>query len=221
METYRYISQSTQNNPIQYLDDFFSNEVQIEDWLADIESWIHAGIYSPMVDLPHLEFGFLYCRLIQQLEVAHVITQQCLLHSPPSDRILPLPPIVPLLRDEVRIRKFASADTLSKFFTYQDLNGWYRTFDLLLTGIGAHPASQQGDRFGDHSVLIQHLIMLMNISLYNIYLNKGLKCAVPSYLIPEPAPTKAQQPLLLYKFTIDPHGSKAINHKQQVVIRFG
>ncbi|PPL00904.1 hypothetical protein [Parapedobacter indicus] len=184
-ENFRYVIKRVIKNPMIYLNDFFGSQTRINYWLRDINLIVNHAVCSDMACPALSESGF-HCRqLIEQVEVAYVIYKQCRLkkHVKPLEFFKTKKDYWAFVLDgDVTFDgKVNPADTLSKFFSYQSLLGWYETLDDMMMYL----ADQTGwgdERFGDRIVAIRELLLRLAQALYHIYDNGGLSVQMPSYL---------------------------------------
>lgn len=185
-ENFRYVTKEVIKNPMIYLDDFFRSQTKIQYWLREINLVINHAICSDMACPDLSECGFHCKQLIEQVEVAYVIYKQC--HLKKQDRPLEFFKTkndywaFVLDGDVAFDGKVDPADTLSKFFSYQSLRGWYETLDDMMmylvdqTGFG-------DERFGNRILAIRELLLRLAQALYHIYECEGISVKLPSYLI--------------------------------------
>ncbi|MBK1441873.1 hypothetical protein JHJ32_17875 [Parapedobacter sp. ISTM3] len=188
-ENFRYVTKGIIKNPMLYLNDFFGNQTRIKYWERDIHLLVNAAVCSELAKPPVIENGY-HCRqLIEQVEVAYVIYKQCNLKK----QRRPLG----FFKTQEDYWSFViegeaafdgdvnPADTLSKFFSFQSLEKWYKTLDDMMVYL-ADPTDAYDDRFGDKVVVIRELLLRMARALYDIYDNEGIFVRVPSYFIASP-----------------------------------
>ncbi|SEL83747.1 hypothetical protein [Parapedobacter koreensis] len=194
-ENFRYVTKEIIRDPMIYLDDFFRGQTRITYWLRDINLVVNHAVCSDMACTTLSEGGF-HCRqLIEQVEVAYVIYKQC--HFKKQAKPLEFFKTKKdywafVLDGDVTFDgKVDPADTLSKFFSYQSLPGWYETLDDMMIYL----ADQTGlgdERFGDRIVAIRELLLRLAQALYHICDNGGLSVEMPSYLTAYSADAKAK-----------------------------
>lgn len=168
---FRYLSKEYIEDPLKYLIDFFENETDISSWLADLNMLINAASNSKM-NPPHSSFGYLTKKLIEQVELAYVIFRKCKLKK---------------IKQPLKFNKYDSdywnyklaADSsvsniesptggISRFFSYQSLQKWYKILDDLWISLGDRDNGFLGNN-GNEILAIKEFIMLLAISLEKIY----------------------------------------------------
>lgn len=176
---FRYASKIAINDPLSYLDDFYRLETNISDWLDIIHQMIHASVFPSMVNLEKLEFGYNYCKLIEQMEVAFVIYTQCglLPHQDPLHML-----IKPHQANSEVLVGIDPSEVLSRFFGFQSISKWYVSVDDLFIHFSTIK-DLQNDGFSFHVLPIRELLLLLAKALYKIYREGGLEKQVPSYFI--------------------------------------
>ena len=191
-ENFRYVTKEIIKNPMIYLEDFFGEQTEIAMWLRDIHLLVGAATDSDMAYPKSMEIGYDCRKLIEQLEVAYVIFKQCNLRKHPAP-----------LRFFVKRADFLAymfhgtytfqgkadpADTLSRFFSYQSLTEWYRTFDTMMLYLADHVVTSE-NRYGDEIIVIRELLLRLARAMSDIYENEGIPVRVPSYFVACPTPT--------------------------------
>lgn len=168
---FRYLSKEYIEDPLKYLIEFFENETDISSWLADLNMLINAASNSKM-NPPNSSFGYLTKKLIEQVELAYVIFRKCKLKK---------------IKQPLKFNKCDSdywnyklaADSsvsniesptggISRFFSYQSLQKWYKILDDLWISLGDRDNGFLGNN-GNEILAIKEFIMLLAISLEKIY----------------------------------------------------
>lgn len=185
-ENFRYVTKEIIKDPMIYLDDFFVQRTRIENWERDIHLLVNAAVCSELANPQMLESGFNCNRLIEQVEVAYIIYKQCNLKKQAKPlKVLKKRKdyLAYWFRGEYTFNgKADPADTLSRFFSYQSLAGWYKTLDDMMMYLADHTRSHE-ERFGDKIVVIRELLLRMARALSDIYENEGISVQVPSYFV--------------------------------------
>ncbi|WP_270088721.1 hypothetical protein [Sphingobacterium sp. SYP-B4668] len=188
---FRYLSKDIIKNPMIYIRNFYRYKTDITNWRNHINLFVQAGGYPEMANTRHAENGFQCKQMIEQIEVAYVIFKQCRIPK----QAYPLQFVAQredysnyiLHTEYTRNGKRDVQDIISKFFSYQSLDKWYRTMDELMTNMSKRE-SDNYDKFGDKILAIKELLIRLAFALHYIYEDEHLLVLVPPYVKADPTP---------------------------------
>lgn len=182
---FRYLSKKIIKNPLVYIHDFFQQQTDIVIWQNDINLFITTGVYPAMCAGDYTENGYNCHRMIKQIEIAYVIFKQCGLPKHKN----------PLRLFDEREDYFNYSygpeftckgkknpyDLIRKFFSYQPLQEWYKTMDLLMEQLTLKKSICDKE-FSDKIVVIREFLIRLAYALYYIYENEGITITLPPYV---------------------------------------
>lgn len=181
---FRYITKTHIENPVEYLNNFFKQEIDVESWLKEIDITLCAAAYPALNNHKFVETGFNCRRMVEQLEVAYVIYKQChLTHLPVKLSLFENHDsyVSNILSDRIE-----PSECIARFFLFQSLNEWYSTMDDLLMYL-TYSEKPNYELFGDKIIAIRAFWIDLVRALHCIYVEGGLEVTVPAYAIPKDA----------------------------------
>lgn len=155
-KSFRYLTKEIINDPFLYLDDLYDNQLRLEEWLTIINRIVILAAVPEFSPKNKFESGYGCQQLIQHVEMAYVIFHTC-------DIELCANPLNNFLEDDLHYTN--CEDTLSRFFSYQSLDQWYKTLDKFAACLTINYSSDD-DRFGDKIIALAVLLIALARSMH-------------------------------------------------------
>lgn len=165
---YRYLSKEEAADPMVYIHEFFGRGTDIKWWKTDVSILVDAA-YTGKGRIPGFEYGYVYKRIIQQVEAAHAI--YCL---PGFDGTISRTHTTSV-RDVYKLTNGSPvtnpAKIIDRFFSFRPLEQWVETIDDMLDCLFTHKPV----RSNDDILQTKDLLLELGEALGAVHENKGIE----------------------------------------------
>lgn len=172
---FRYLTKEDLDDPMNYLIQFYAVETNLTWWLADINTVINASVNAKMRAPICLFIGYSMKQLIRQVEGAYVIYKKYNIQKQeePLDFFYTNRDYWNFRRNRgvTKNEKNVPYDSISRFFSYQNLSKWYETLDTLWINLTDREAEiDEFEILGeDYVVAIKELFIRLATELYDLF----------------------------------------------------
>lgn len=172
---FRYLTKEDLDDPMNYLIQFYAVETNLTWWLADINTAINASVNAKMRAPICLFIGYSMKQLIRQVEAAYVIYKKYNIQKQeePLDFFYTNRDYWNFRRNRgvTKNEKNMPYDSISRFFSYQNLSKWYETLDTLWINLTDRETEiNDYELLGeDYVVAIKELFIRLATELYHLF----------------------------------------------------
>lgn len=188
---FRYLNKQEVLDPIKYLNDFFTDQTDINYWRTEVELLLLSGLDGKL-RRNGLDYGFIAQRLIKHIEIAYIFYKE--------GNIKQTTLYKPHLKKKSDIRSFFKhyegkqpiKEILYLFFKYQSLKDWCYQIDEILCNASVALKKYHPPILID-SLLIYHYTKSLINALHQIHLDGGLAFYTPSFIFKKEEPVKTSE----------------------------